>query len=81
MYERDVAESWLELHIRQLEVEGLHGAAARSLGGVPLAVHHCTDRYQPILHAHKTSITDCPSLHRRVAVNPACTQNQHDGMA
>lgn len=54
MYQRDVAKSWLELHIRQLEVERLHGAAARSLGGVPLTVHHCTDRYQPILHAHKT---------------------------
>ncbi|KAA6429005.1 MAG: hypothetical protein FRX49_01115 [Trebouxia sp. A1-2] len=34
VYQRDVAKSWLELHIRQLEVERLHGAAARSLGGV-----------------------------------------------
>ena len=51
VYEWDVAKSRLHLDIRELEAEGLSGAGAWGLWGVPLTVHHCMYGHQPILRA------------------------------
>ena len=45
-----MAKGWLDLHIGQLEGEGLHGLAAWGLGSVPLVVYYSPYGYQPLLN-------------------------------